>query len=310
MALYVPWLADASRLTGYPVVEVPGWKTLGHGGLRVCETTTGHHTANPQRGDYPSLNIVRNGRGDLAGPLAQLGLARSGTIYIIAAGLAYQAGASRWAGFTDLNDEGIGIEAESAGTVDDWTPEQRDCYPRLIAALLYYMRRGADRFGFHKEVCRPAGRKIDAAYWDGNTTRQRVAWLLGDPLNRIPRFASPARDARDAFVPPPSSSEDPVAVIEIRPGADGTFRHTVMAEAGSSSQTVAKAWITYGSAWGVTRFTITPLKADGTAMGQNTQDVANNKSGWFELPDGVHMVTIEGKSSGSVPAAALVTKAK
>lgn len=308
MALYIPWLADAAQLTGYPVVEVRDWRSLGHGGLRACETVTGHHTANPQRGDYPSLNIVRNGRGDLAGPLAQLGLARSGTIYVIAAGLAYQAGASAWAGFTDLNDEGIGIEAESAGTVDDWTPEQRDCYPRLVAALLYYMRRGPERFGFHKEVCRPHGRKIDAAYWDGNATRQRIGWLLADPLHRIPRFA---KLPIDDVAPVSSTSEEPVVPIEIRPGADGIFRTAVMAEAGSSSQTVAKAWITYGSTWGAAKFTITSLKADGTVMGPpHTKDVANNHSGWVELPDGVHMATVEGKASGSVPVAALVTKAK
>lgn len=192
--LWIPWLADAARLTGYPVVECPDWRSHGHGGLRALNTVTGHHTANPQRGDYPSLNIVRNGRGDLAGPLSQYGLGRSGTIYVIAAGQCWQAGASRWAGFTDLNDEGIGIEAESAGTRDDWTPEQRDCYPRLIAAILHYMRRGEDRFGFHKEVCVPRGRKIDAAYWDGDTTRKRIKWLLGDPLKRIPRFAAPPKE--------------------------------------------------------------------------------------------------------------------
>lgn len=187
MGIYVPWLADAARMTGYPVVEVPGWRGLGHGSMRVVEGVVGHHTANPQRGDYPSLNIVRNGRGDLAGPLAQMGLARSGTVFIIAAGLSYHAGASSWSGFTDLNDEFVGIEAESAGTVDDWTPEQRDCYPRLVAALLYYMRRGMDRFGFHKEVCRPQGRKVDAAFWDPANMRGRIEWLLQDPIHRIPR---------------------------------------------------------------------------------------------------------------------------
>lgn len=218
MALYIPWLADAARLPGYPVVEVPGWRSLGHGGLRVCETVTGHHTANPQRGDYPSLNIVRNGRGDLAGPLSQLGLARSGTVYIIAAGLAYQAGASAWAGFTDLNDEGIGIEAESAGTVDDWTPEQRDCYPRLVAALLYYMRRGPERFGFHKEVCRPHGRKIDAAYWDGNATRRRIEWLLADPLHRIPRFASPDLPPVQLVAQRRTTTEDHEMYLTTAPG--------------------------------------------------------------------------------------------
>lgn len=187
MGVWVPWLADAARLTGYPVIETPRWRARGHRSMRVVEGVVGHHTANPQAGDYPSLRIVRDGRSDLRGPLAQFGLGRSGSIYVIAAGESWHAGASNWAGFTDLGDEFLGIEAESVGTRDDWTPEQRDCYPRLVAALLYYMRRGSDRFGFHKEVCRPRGRKIDAAYWDGNQMRERVAWLLATPLTRIPR---------------------------------------------------------------------------------------------------------------------------
>jgi hypothetical protein len=116
--MYVPWLADAARTTGYPVVEIAGWRSRGHGGMRLVEGVVGHHTATSDRasGDYPSLGIVTNGRSDLPGPLANYGLGRSGTIYVIAAGAAYHAGASRWAGFVDLNDEFLGIEAESAGT--------------------------------------------------------------------------------------------------------------------------------------------------------------------------------------------------
>lgn len=301
MGLYVQWLAEAARLTGYPVVEVPGWRGLGHGGMRVCETVTGHHTANPQSGDYPSLNIVRNGRGDLAGPLAQYGLGRSGTIYVIAAGLCYQAGASRWAGFIDLNDEGIGIEAESAGTWDDWTPEQRDCYPRLVAACLYYMRRGAERFGFHKEVCVPHGRKIDAAYWDGPQTRERIAWLLGDPLHRIPRFAA-AEPAPAELI---KRRTDPMATIPLVVGGDKKFRATVMAE--TETKVAKLSTLTFGSTWGDTDFVITAL-ADGKVIDQQQQrTVKNNASDWWDVPKGARLVTIEGTVSGdgTIPAAAL-----
>jgi hypothetical protein len=191
-SLYIPWLVDAARLTGYPVVDVPGHRARGHGGMRAVEGVTGHHTADGP-GEYPSLFIVRDGRSDLAGPLAHLGLGRSGTIYVIAAGLCYHAGASQWAGFLDLNDEFIGIEAESAGTRDDWTDAQHDAYPRLVAALLHFMRRDASRFAGHREVCLPTGRKIDPAFLDLPAFRKRVEWLLGDALARIPRFANPPR---------------------------------------------------------------------------------------------------------------------
>ncbi|WP_433505402.1 N-acetylmuramoyl-L-alanine amidase [Pseudonocardia halophobica] len=143
MGVRATWLVDAARLTGYPVNEGAGWRGRGHGDFRVLEGVVLHHTADGPTGIYPSLGVVRDGRAGLAGPLANLG--RDGTIFVTAAGVAWHAGASRWAGSTDLNDEFLGIEAEPTGTRDDWTPQQRDCYPRLVAALLYYMRRGPDR---------------------------------------------------------------------------------------------------------------------------------------------------------------------
>lgn len=186
--IYVPWLADAARLTGYPVAEVSGWKSRGHGGMTAVEGVVLHHTAGPKTGEYPSLQVVRDGRSDLPGPLANFGIGRSGTVYVIAAGLAYHAGASSWAGFSDLNYRFLGIEAESTGLgAGDWTPAQLDCYPRLVAALLYYMRRNADRACAHRECATPKGRKIDPTGIDMNAFRGRVAELLGDPLHRIPR---------------------------------------------------------------------------------------------------------------------------
>jgi hypothetical protein len=184
--IYVPWLVDAARLTGYPVVEVNGWKTRGHGGFRALEGVVGHHTADGP-GEYPSLNIVTRGRADLAGPLCNYGLGRSGTVYVVAAGVAWHAGASAWAGFRDLNDEFLGIEAESKGTVDDWTPAQRDAYPRLVAAALFYMKRDASRFCGHKECALPKGRKIDPAFVDLNAFRAQVGRLLADPVHLIPK---------------------------------------------------------------------------------------------------------------------------
>jgi hypothetical protein len=186
VSLFVPWLADAARLTGYPVVEVDGWRTRGHGGFRVVEGIVAHHTADGP-GEYPSLRIVRDGRSDLPGPLSNYGLGRSGTVYVVAAGQCWHAGASQWAGFRDLNDEFLGIEAESRGTVDDWSAAERDAYDRLCAAALHYMRRGAERLAGHREVCIPSGRKIDPAFIDMPAMRGRVARMLLDPLARIPR---------------------------------------------------------------------------------------------------------------------------
>lgn len=189
-----PILRNAARLTGYPVAEMAGFATRGQGEVRALEVVVMHHTADGPTGDYPSRDIVAFGRAGLRGLLSQLGLARSGTIHLLGAKLAWHAGASDWMGFWDLNDESVGIEAESVGTRDDWTPEQRDCYPRLVAAILYYANRNKDRAAFHREVANPPGRKIDPAYWSNPQTRDLIGWYLQDPLNRIPRFKTPPED--------------------------------------------------------------------------------------------------------------------
>jgi hypothetical protein len=70
-----------------------------------------HHTAGPASGDYPSLNVVRDGRPDLKGPIAQLGLGRTGTWHVIAAGKAWHAGSTKDDSLYG-NSNAIGSEAE------------------------------------------------------------------------------------------------------------------------------------------------------------------------------------------------------
>ena len=67
----------------------------------------------------PSLDTLIQGRSDLPGPLAQLGLGRDGTYYVIAAGKCNHAGAGSWKGVTSGNTDFIGIEAENTGLSND-----------------------------------------------------------------------------------------------------------------------------------------------------------------------------------------------
>lgn len=207
--IFVPWLADAARLTGYPVVEVSGWRSrgVGGGGLSSVEGVLCHHTAGPSVGEAPSLRVVRDGRAGLSGPLSHYVLGRSGSPYVVAAGRCNHAGESAWDGIAGLNSRFVGIEAEDDGD-GQWTDEQRDAYPRLVAACLYYMRRGSSRCAAHREVAIPRGRKIDPAGWDMDALRGHISWLLEDPLARIPRGAIaptsvPAPPPPDAGVAPP-----------------------------------------------------------------------------------------------------------
>lgn len=164
-------LADVLRAAGLKVEEVAGWKTRGHGQMTAVETIVCHHTAGPAKGNYPSLGTVRDGRTGLAGPLAQLGLGRDGTVYVIAAGVCYHAGAV----FEKYEDNwhAIGIEAEATGT-DPWPSVQYAAYAKLCAVLRKQYGIPNGRVLGHKEVAKPKGRKPDPNF-DMDAFRATVA---------------------------------------------------------------------------------------------------------------------------------------
>lgn len=153
-------LAVAARESGLRVVEVNGWQTRGHGQMVGVSAIVCHHTATARSasGDYPSLHVVRDGRPGLGGPLAQLGLGRNGTVWVIAAGLCYHAGVvfESWMS----NGHAIGIEAEADG-VSAWPAVQYDAYVRLVRALAHHYNVPTARILGHKEVAQPRGRKND-----------------------------------------------------------------------------------------------------------------------------------------------------
>lgn len=158
-------LAEALRAWGLTVYEEPGWRTRGFDSLRDIRGILLHHTAGPASGNDPSKRVVRDGRAGLAGPLAQLYLARDGTWVTIASGLANHAGlGGPWKNVP--KDQGnyylLGVEAESTG-YGDWTPAQLEAYPRGVAALLADFGLGSDRAVAHKEWA--PSRKIDPAFW-------------------------------------------------------------------------------------------------------------------------------------------------
>lgn len=172
----MPWLTDLPdvlRRAGLDVVEVQGWRSRGYRGraLTAVRGIIAHHTATSARasGDYPTLRLVRDGRSDLPGPLAQLGLGRSGTWYVIAAGLANHAGRSDQPAYG--NSQAIGIEAEHPGA-GAWPAAQYDAYVRGCAALQRHYGTGPVRG--HKETAVPKGRKTDPNF-DMAEFRRRIA---------------------------------------------------------------------------------------------------------------------------------------
>jgi hypothetical protein len=149
----MPWLtqlAAVARRTGFPVTEVSGWRTRGHGPQPAVQGIVCHHTAGPAGGgDYPSLAVVRSGRPGLDGPLSHFGLGRSGRIYVIAAGRCWHNAPSTSA-FHD-NSSSIGIEAENNGS-QPWPDRQLDAYRKLCAELCREFGLPASRVKAHREV--------------------------------------------------------------------------------------------------------------------------------------------------------------
>ena len=185
------WLADQCRRWGLLVTEVEGWKLRGSANFDP-KGVIAHHTAGNPKGDYPSLKIVRDGRPGLPGPLSQIGLGRTGRVYVIASGRANHAGAGGWNGLSG-NTSVIGIEAESVGTRDDWTDAQRRAYPILCAALLDGLGRDHRSLCAHREWA--PRRKVDPAFWDMDQMRRQVRELLADgPATTPPPPTNPPED--------------------------------------------------------------------------------------------------------------------
>lgn len=229
-------LATIARRTGYPVVEVQGWKTRTRpGGMSDVRTITVHHTGNGgAKGNYPSLRVVRDGRPGLPGPLAQYGLGVDGTIFVIAAGKSNHAGKSRKADYA--NSHAIGIEAEAEGVPgprQEWPSAQRDSCVRLCRALVdaFTGVDVADVRG-HKETAFPPGRKSDPLF-DMPTFRSEVARC---------DLTQPRRE-------PDDMSADDVKAIKAAIGSVPTvaeivaaLRPVIRAEAIAAANAAVKGW--------------------------------------------------------------------
>ena len=151
-------LERAVKNAGVKYKKVSGWASRGHGTMGSIQSVICHHTAGPKSGNSPSLNVVAYGRPGLSGPLAQLFLARDGTVYLVAAGISYHAGrvsSNRYA-----NSHAIGIEAEATG-LDSWPAHQINEYAKLCKALIKEFGLSTSRVQGHKEVAVPRGRKPD-----------------------------------------------------------------------------------------------------------------------------------------------------
>jgi peptidoglycan hydrolase-like protein with peptidoglycan-binding domain len=188
MPFSLTWLPEVLLDANLKVAKVDGWEFRGLGDIGRVLGVICHHTAGPRQLNMPSLNTLINGRSDLRGPLAQLGLGRDGTFYVIAAGRCNHAGVGVWNEVAAGNTHFIGIEAENTGLVNDlpWPDVQINAYRHGVAAILNHINRDADWCAGHKEYALPQGRKNDPTF-DMALFRTNVSDILkGNAPSIIP----------------------------------------------------------------------------------------------------------------------------
>jgi peptidoglycan hydrolase-like protein with peptidoglycan-binding domain len=227
MAHSLTWLPDVLKAAGQKISPVDGWQDRGKRDVGKILGVICHHTAGPKNGNYPSLNTIKNGRPDLPGPLAQLGLARDGTWIIMSAGRANHAGKGEWKGVTNGNSNMIGIEAENTGKPDDlpWPDVQMEAYRHGVAAILTHIGKDAGFCAGHKEYALDdkgrRGRKTDPDF-DMDAFRASVAAIMSG--------AAPAPTPIPAVEPSPAPGTQPRPTL--RRGATGDLVKQVQAKVG------------------------------------------------------------------------------
>jgi hypothetical protein len=180
MATYpLTWLADVLRAAGCRVVEEDGWKTRGRDGAFDPEAVMLHHDASPAGETSGGVDVIRDGRPGLEGPLSQLWLSFDGTWHVVAAGRANHAGeGGPWGRIArdQGNRDSIGIETDHT-TDEQWSDPQRSEALRGVHALCQALgittRAVIDQtVCAHKEY---TDRKVDPDPMDMDNARAQLA---------------------------------------------------------------------------------------------------------------------------------------
>lgn len=176
------WLADVLRAAGLTVVEHAGWQTHARPGDWDPLYGVVHATAAPRtQTDSVQIGIVRNGRSDLPGPIANACVDRLGRWHVLSAGrcnttLAGTAGPYKGLG----NTNGLGVEACNDNQGEPWPAVQYDAYVRGEAAICRRLGWTAAHLVGHKEHC--PGRKTDPTFDMDRFRRDVAAVLNGDDV--------------------------------------------------------------------------------------------------------------------------------
>lgn len=167
MALH-PEMADVLEAGGLPVYRMPGFASRS---TRSAGFTPrgiiGHHTATgPNWSDGHVAALLRDGRRDLPGPLAQFGLERDGTWVAVAAGRANHDGYG-----VPWGNSSVGVEVYNSGRGEPYPRAQVDSWLSGTAVLLAHFGFDESRWMGHRES---ASHKIDPAGIDCDEFRSQL----------------------------------------------------------------------------------------------------------------------------------------
>lgn len=204
-------LAAHLRNWGLKVVEIPGWQTRSSNWSKTFSPrgVICHHTAGPTGGgDYPSRQVILDGqtwlRPPTPGPLAQLGLGRSGTVYLFGGHRANHAGIGGPYGNIPEDSGNAymwGIEAENDGA-QPWPTAQLQAYYRLCAALMAYSDFGISYVIGHKEWTsrKPDPHSLNMATFRTNVAKAYAAGPSGGELSFIQEVLNMTEAERAKFI--------------------------------------------------------------------------------------------------------------
>lgn len=176
------WLPQVLQAAGLRVYTASGWERRGANGPVYWFNPRGvlwHHTAtSPRLSTVGLLKLLIDGRADLPGPLANLGLERDGAFYVLASGRANHAGAGSWLGMTS-NYHIVGIEPANDGRGEPWPHVQLDAYRRGTRAIIDKLGISEAMVPGHKEWA--PTRKIDP-YGLAMNVQRMIIGGLGDTM--------------------------------------------------------------------------------------------------------------------------------
>lgn len=168
------WLADVLRADGLVVVEHPDWRDHDRAGEWSPRYGVVHATAAPAtQDDATQIRVVRDGRADLPGPIANAVVDRRGRWHVVSGGRCNSTlvgTAGPYAGWG--NTYALSVEGCNNNLTEPWPAAQYDAYVRGWAAWCRRLGWPADRLVGHKE--HTPNRKTDPTF-NMDTFRADVA---------------------------------------------------------------------------------------------------------------------------------------